>query len=292
MGEIRRPSLLESVHISASARIRSAVNKVLAPAGFVLAQTHELASAVEDRWTMAAALSRAATLGVQPASIIDVGAAVGEWSQLAHVVFPDAQYVLVEPLHERAAALAALCGRHPRMRHVAAAAGETLGQVTFDVSGDLDGSGIYGGTSEGRERVVPMATVDAIVREECLLPPFLLKLDTHGYELPILAGAAETFAHTALLVIEVYNFSISPTAVPFWELCTTLAARGFRPADLCGLMRRPRDGLFWQAGIFSCPQSIPISSMCGIANDSAVDQSCYAKPELWQISPPRVGIGG
>jgi hypothetical protein len=143
------------------------------------------------------------------------------------------------------------------MRHVAVAAGETRGQVTLNVSDDLDGSGIYGGTCEGRGRVVPMATVDAVVREERLLPPFLLKLDTHGYELPILAGAAETLAHTALLVIEVYNFSISPTAVPFWDLCATLAARGFRPADVCGLMRRSRDGLFWQADIFFLPAKHP-----------------------------------
>jgi FkbM family methyltransferase len=243
--------------MTASGRIRSAVNKVLTPVGFTLARRHELKSAVENRWTMSAALRRAAALGVRPASIIDLGAAVGEWSQLAHSIFPDADYVLVEPLCERAAALRAVCDRHPRMRHVPAAAGASQGQVTFDVSSDLDGSGIYGGASNNAARVVPMATVDAIVHSQGLLPPFVLKLDTHGYELPILAGAAETLAHTALIIMEVYNFSISPTAVPFWEICATLATRGFRPGDICDLMARPRDDLFWQADILFLPADHP-----------------------------------
>jgi FkbM family methyltransferase len=236
--------------MSTPALIRSAVNRILAPAGFALARSRELASEVEDNWTMAAALRRAATLGVRPESIIDIGAAVGAWSQLACSVFPDAQCVLVEPLHERAATLMALCAGHPRMRYVAAAAGASRGHVTLDVSNDLDGSGIYGGNCG---RIVPMATVDAIVQEQRLVPPFVLKLDTHGYELPIFVGATETLAHTELLIIEAYNFSISPTAVPFWELCATLVARGFRPADLCGLMHRPSDKLFWQADIFFLP---------------------------------------
>ena len=243
--------------MTALRRIRSALNEVLGPVGFTLARRHELASAMEDRWTMSAALRRVAALGVQPASIIDLGAAVGEWSQLAHSVFPHANYVLVEPLRERAAALAAFCNRYPRMRHVAAAAGASQGQVMFDVSSDLNGSGIYGGASNNATRVVPTVTVDAIVHSHGLLPPFLLKFDTHGYELPILAGATETLAHTALIVMEVYNFSISPTAAPFWEICTKLAALGFRPGDICDLTARPRDNLFWQADIFFLPVNHP-----------------------------------
>jgi FkbM family methyltransferase len=243
--------------MTASGRLRHALNKVLAPAGFTLARRRELASATEDRWTMAAGLRRAASLGVRPASIIDLGAAVGEWSRLAHGVFPNADFVLVEPLRERTTTLAAFCAGYPRMCHIAAAAGASQGQVKFDVSSDLDGSGVYGGTSGTSARVVPVETVDAIVRAQGLRPPFLLKLDTHGYELPILAGAAETLAHTTLLVIEAYNFYISPTAVPFWELCALLVARGFRPADVCGLMARPRDGLFWQADIFFLPADHP-----------------------------------
>src|SRR5262249_36055771 len=245
------------IRMTAFARIRSALNKVLTPIGFTLARRHELASAVEDRWTMSAALRRVAALGVRPASIIDLGAARGEWSQLAQGVFPNADYVLVEPLHERAAALAAFCERSPRMRHVAAAAGAREGQITFDVSDDLDGSGIYGDTSSNAARVVPVVTVDAIVHSQGLLPPFLLKFDTHGTELPLPGGAAEPLAHTALIVMEVHNFSIPPTAVLFWEICATLATSGFRPADICGLMARPRDGVFWQADVLFLPGDHP-----------------------------------
>jgi FkbM family methyltransferase len=243
--------------MSGFARIRSLVNKMLAPAGFAIARRRELISEMDDRWSMLAALRRAATLGIRPRSIIDIGAAAGEWSQLAHCAFPDADYALVEPLGERSAALAALSARYPRMRHVPAAAGAAEGQVTFDVSRDLDGSGVYGGSLDSGARRVPLTTVDSVVQAQGLLPPFVLKLDTHGYELPILAGAAKTLVHTELLVIEVYNFHISPTAVPFWELCTKLAGSGFRPSDICGFMARPGDGLFWQSDIFFLPAGHP-----------------------------------
>jgi len=206
------------------------------PFGLHARAAARLASAVEDRWRVSAALRRAAMLGVQPASIIGLGAAVGEWSQMANSIFPDADYVLVEPLLERAAALRAFCEQHPRMRYLAVAAGAIQGQVMFDVSIDLDGSGVYGGTSGSSARLVPVETVDAIVRAQGLRPPFLLKFDTHGYELPILAGASETLAHTALIVMEVDNFSISPTAVPIWEICATVATRGFRPGYVCDFM--------------------------------------------------------
>jgi hypothetical protein len=126
--------------------LSAANNKILAPT-FAVSRSRELASAVEDSWTMTAALRRGAMLRAQPASIIDIGAACGEWSQLAFSVFPDAEYVLVEPLHERAA-VAEMCVRNLRMRYVAAAAGATRAQVRIDVSSDLDGGGVYGGTSE------------------------------------------------------------------------------------------------------------------------------------------------
>jgi len=235
--------------MSAFARLRSVFNRAIAPTGFSLARPHELAAARQNHWTMEKALARIACLGIRPASVIDLGAGRGEWSRLAYEVFPDADYALVEPLAERAAELATFCQKHPRMRHVPAAAGAAAGQTSFDVSADLDGSGIYSAAAPNARRVVSVRTVDEIVQALGLQPPFLLKLDTHGYELPIFAGATRTLADTTLLVVEVYNFQLSSTTVRFWELCAWLHEHGFLPADLAGLMDRPRDGLFWQTDL-------------------------------------------
>ena len=71
-------------------------------------------------------------------------------------------------------------------------------------------------------------------------------LDTHGFEVPIFEGAAETLARTGLIVVEVYNFKISPEALRFHELCAYLEGKGFRCVDILDVMHRPCDGALWQ----------------------------------------------
>ena len=91
-----------------------------------------------------------------------------------------------------------------------------------------------------------MITIDSQVAARNLRPPFLIKLDTHGFEMPILAGAEQALKHTNVLVIEAYNFDIAPSAVRFSELCARLEALGFRCIDLFDVMYRPADNALWQ----------------------------------------------
>lgn len=63
--------------------------------------------------------------------------------------------------------------------------------MTLNVSGDLDSSGIYGAAAPN-PHVVPATTIDLEVAERGLQAPFVIKLDTHGFELPILNGARGT----------------------------------------------------------------------------------------------------
>lgn len=244
--------------MSLNARLRDFVNRLLAPARLTLARPHELAATQPDRWTMEAALGRAATIGLAPATIIDVGAAAGEWAQAARSTFPKAALLLIEPLAERQARLTEFSRRCPGTHLVAAVAGATTGHIELNVSDDLDGSGVYGPHGGGALRHVPQVTIDDAVARHGLRGPFLLKLDTHGYELPIFAGATATLAQTELLIVETYGFKPAPTAVRFWELCVWLEQRGFRPADIAGLMARKRDGMFWQADLFFLRSNHPV----------------------------------
>lgn len=95
-----------------------------------------------------------------------------------------------------------------------------------------------------------MTTVDAEVARLSLAGPFLLKLDTHGFEIPIFEGAASTLDQTSLLIVEAYNFELRPGALRFHELCTYLGGRGFRPLDVVDVMRRPGDDVLWQFDLF------------------------------------------
>ncbi len=117
-----------------------------------------------------------------------------------------------------------------------AVAGEKSGETFLEVSSDLDGSGIYGGDSPN-SRKVPVVKVDDIAIDKS--GSILLKLDTHGYEMPIIKGAEQTLKKCVLLIIEVYGFHISPTCLTFHELSVELDKLGFRLIDIVDIMRRP-----------------------------------------------------
>lgn len=195
--------------------------------------------------SFSAALNRLKARNVPLETIIDVGASNGSWTEGLLPHYPSAHYLCIEaqPLHEPA--LKAFVKRHPNVEYVLAAAGSREGIIYFS-AGDLF-SGLASDTPFAKDCItVPVTTIDAQVEKRGLKEPFLIKLDTHGFELPILAGAAETLARVAVLIIEVYNFDIASTAVRFPELCLHLEKMGFRCIDLFDPLYRPKDGAFWQ----------------------------------------------
>ena len=195
--------------------------------------------------TFEAALNRLKGRNVTINSVIDVGASNGCWSQALLPFYPQARYLCVEaqPVHEPA--LRAFVARHANAEFVLAAAGREEGSIYFDATDPF--GGVASETPLGRVGItVPMITIDSQVAARNLRPPFLIKLDTHGFEMPILAGAKQTLKHTNVLVIEAYNFDIAPSAVRFSELCARLEALGFRCIDLFDVMYRPSDNALWQ----------------------------------------------
>jgi FkbM family methyltransferase len=216
---------------------------------------YEIARA-DQRSTMASAIAR--FVGRHPArTVIDVGASDGRWSRMVAAHLPAASFLLFEaqaaahaaPLHELEAADA-------RFHVVLAAAGDREGTIHFDATDAWSGVASHEPTGD-HDIVVPMTTVDAEVERRGLPGPYLLKLDTHGFEVPILEGATRTLGEAAVVVIEAYNFELRPGALRFHELCTYLADRGLRVVDLVDVMRRPSDDALWQFDLFFLPQDQP-----------------------------------
>jgi hypothetical protein len=95
-------------------------------------------------------------------------------------------------------------------------------------------------------RPCPVTTIDQLLEKHPLPGPFMIKLDTHGVEIPILSGASKTLKETSAIVIEAYNFTFGAPAVPFWDLCRYMLELGFRPLDVFDLLYREIDNAFWQ----------------------------------------------
>ena len=194
--------------------------------------------------TMKGTMHRLKMLGIVPDNIVDIGAAAGKWTAKALSYWPDAHYVLIEPLEEQVSTLDRLTAKYANIHYHTGVAGSVSGTVPFLVTDDLDGSGVYG--KEGANvRELPVLTVDSITSQK--QGSFLMKLDTHGYEVPVLKGAQQTLKHTDVLIIEVYGFKVSPTALLFHQLSSWLEEKGFRLFDIVDVMRRQKDLAFWQA---------------------------------------------
>ena len=116
------------------------------------------------------------------------------------------------------------------------------------------------GGSGGESRQVPVRTIDSLVSERDLQGPYLLKFDTHGYGIPILAGARNTLEETNVVIMEVYNFKITEHALRFHEMCFHMEGLGFRCFDLADPMLRLHDRSLWQMDLFFCREGSAIFS--------------------------------
>ena len=235
--------------------ILSSLNRLFALRGMELRSRVR----IESDCSMEAALRRSGARLPKIGTVIDVGAAAGKWTRLARPHFPEAQFFLIEPLRERGPELEALRAQDRRVDFVSAVAGAKAGEATFNVTDDLDGSGVADAPGSA-SRTVAVTTIDREVAARNLPAPYFIKLDTHGYEVPILEGARATLAQTALLMIEVYNFQLTADCLRFPQLCARMEEFGFLPCDLIEPARRPVDLALWQMDLLFARADAPIFS--------------------------------
>ena len=204
-------------------------------------------------------LERLARLGLAPATVIDVGAAYGDWTVECLRTFPSARALLVEPLAEFAELLAARQTELGDHVVVNAAAAREDGEATVFVHADLVGSSMLLEREEhdvdGAPRAVPSVTVDTAVRNANVEPPFLLKLDVQGAELQVLEGARETLRRTEAVILEVTFFDVFSGGTVFHELVDWMQAAGFVVYDIDELLYRPLDGALIQANFAFVPKT-------------------------------------
>jgi FkbM family methyltransferase len=171
-------------------------------------------------------------LGFVPQTVIDVGVARG--TPPIYDAFPDARYVLVEPVAEFQSTLDAL-EKRLKARVVRAAAGAKDGEVTFHVHTDLSGSSLLpqaeGRSMDGEARTVPMVRLDSVLTEP-LARPALLKLDTQGAELQVLEGLGARISEIDLILIEVSFLPFRQGTPSFAEVVETLRGHGFAAYEI------------------------------------------------------------
>ena len=221
--------------------LKNVISKLLASLGYALVRTND----PKMLGTMDGALRTIAKRKHVFNTVIDIGASNGSWTDALIRYFPLCQYLLIEAQSVHAKDLRQFCDKHKNVQFILAAAGEVPGQIYFDAADPFGGQASY--TPYGSNNIqVPVTTVDNEIQARSLAGPYLIKLDTHGFEIPILNGAARTLTETDVIVMECYNFKIAPECLLFFEMCDYLRGFGFRCIDLVDPLHRPADDSFWQ----------------------------------------------
>jgi FkbM family methyltransferase len=185
--------------------------------------------------------------GFRPECVLDIGAALGEWTDMALRFWPEARYFLFEPLRERQEALDKLRCSHPNVDYILAGAADSPKQLSIGVSSNLyESSFAYPGP---QNRIVEVVTVDQLFRDGRFPQPQFMKLDVQGYEFKVLAGAAETMRECDLILLELQFFRFAPDMWLLHEAIQWMAERGFRPYEFVDFLRRPYDDAMGQCDL-------------------------------------------
>ena len=204
--------------------------------------------------------------GLSLATVVDIGANVGQFSLLIRALYPDARIFAFEPLARPANVYQRLFGGDPQVRLYqdgvapAADAGEMHVSRRDDCSSLLPISTrqveFAPGTEEvGRERVSLVTLAQRLSGQE-IVSPVLLKLDVQGFELEALKGCEPLlhlfdFVYAEVSFVELYVGQALADEVIDW-----LLARDFRISGITNLSFG-RDGRVVQADIMFRNSRVP-----------------------------------
>jgi FkbM family methyltransferase len=159
-----------------------------------------------------------------PRTVVDVGA--GRGTPHLYEAFPEAYHFLVEPLIEYESDLRkALEPYQGEYIFTAAGASNTRAFINVEprpmMSSFLARTNLTSTGKQVEKREVAVKTLDTLMEEYDLEPPFGLKIDTEGFEDQVIRGATNFLSRTEFVIAEVSlaeRFADSYTFAEFTEL--------------------------------------------------------------------------
>ncbi len=183
--------------------------------------------------------------GFAPAVVVDIGANVGTWTDMAHAVFAAREYHIVEPQTACHAALARFAP--PRfIVHRLALTSEGAASVRMVGTGPDGNTGAWVATAIVQEPTVefPATSLDELLTGR-LTPADrpLLKLDVECHELAVLGAGTAVLAAAEVVITEFQMYPIENNGMPVLaDVIRFMTGRDFLLYDVAALAGRPRDG--------------------------------------------------
>ncbi len=189
----------------------------------------------------------------RPRTVIDVGVARG--TPWLYEAFPDAKLVLIDPnpvFREALSNLQRSLNADAYFHALGAQAGEAVLQQDQAVPGSSSLLAVSPQltkqwANQGVVRTVSsvkieVQTLDDTLRSGAYEAPFVIKIDTEGYEREVLLGAAASLEKTDVVIVEASVMRRFEGSYEFADLIRLLDDRGFRLYDLLDVRTFGRGG--------------------------------------------------
>lgn len=183
-------------------------------------------------------IARAKLAGVEPKTVVDVGANIGQFAVASSRLFQGAAVFPIEPDPRVAEQLRKNVGMPVAKNVRVTALGDSVGTATFHVNRDAQVSSLL---PLGTDRIesfpdsrvvekitVPVTTLDALFDGVALAEPILLKIDVQGFEDRVIAGAVSFLERVRWVLVEVSFSKLYEGEGDFEAIVDLLKAHGFR----------------------------------------------------------------
>ncbi len=168
----------------------------------------------------------------EPGLILDVGAHRGETANLFRQWFPFARIISFEPVRENFEALKNCVGQDDQIEPICSAVGKTKGEARISMRRDSTTWSLENSDTKSNNRfeTVSVVTLDDFVRERQLDSIDLLKMDTEGHELSVIAGGQKTLSEGKIKAVLVETtIDVSSTE----HIHLDVLARNLLPFGFC-----------------------------------------------------------
>lgn len=171
---------------------------------------------------------------LSPRTVIDVGANRGQFSLVAHYLFPTAQIYAFEPLESARRLYQSVVSGPVNMHSVAL--GAEKGSAKFFVASRADSSSLLApgkgqetayGVALSSTTTVRVERLEDVIDPEALVGPVLLKLDVQGAELQVLQGAAKLLPLVDTIYCEVSFLELYERQPTAGAIVSSLDRHGF-----------------------------------------------------------------
>jgi len=185
--------------------------------------------------------------GIEPKTIIDVGASIGMFTKAANYLFPEAIIHSFEPLKSSFAKMKSLIGDNKNVKMYNFALGEknehtAINESSYEYSSSIlemsdEHKNAFPYTAESTKQEIDVKILDEVFDDKAIEKPVLIKLDVQGYELNVLKGATNFLDKCDYIIIELSFKELYKQQPLFHDIYSFLVDKKFMLMDIIDYSR-------------------------------------------------------